>query len=100
MISLLQEIVDTFVCWVKTGAVEAANWVVAGLGAIIEGFLALMPDMPDLPDRPDWISTGFTWVGYWFPVGYLLEVMAFVFVLWVAWSLIRIPLRWAKANPS
>lgn len=100
MISLLQRIVDMFVCWVQTGAVMAANWIIAGLGAIIEAAIELLPDMPDLPERPEWITLGFTWVGYWFPVGYLLEVMAAVFLLWVAWFVVRIPLRWAKANPS
>lgn len=100
MITLLQKIVDLFVCWVETAVITVINLVVVALAALVSAVLALLPDMPDLPTRPAMITTGFEWVGYWFPIGYFLTVVTTVLVLYVAWLLVRIPLRWAKANPS
>jgi len=96
VISLLQRIVDSFVCWVLTGIVTAVNFLVAGLAAIVSGLLAVMPPMPDLPTTPDWIVQGYAWGAYWFPVGFLVTLLAMYYGFWAAWFVISIPLRWGK----
>lgn len=98
MISLLQTIVELFVCWVKAGAVSAANFLIAGLGLAIEGLLTILPPMPELPEVPDIVTTGFAYAKYWFPVDFFLTLLALGLTLWAAWFIVSIPLRWAKAS--
>jgi len=98
MISLLQRIVDWFVCWVLTGIIMAVNYVILGLGALLEGLLALLPPMPDLPSVPSEVSTAFAYGKYWFPVDFFITLLAIFVALWLAWFIIAIPLRWAKAT--
>jgi hypothetical protein len=100
MISLLHSIVSNFVCWVETGVMVVLNLVIAGLGGLVTAMVAILPDMPDLPATPTWFADWMGWVGYWFPMAYFLELLAAVIVFRIAWFVARIPLRWAKANPS
>lgn len=100
MTSLLTSLLDNFVCWIKTGCIEALNFVIAALGDLIAGLMVLLPDMPDPPTLPSPLQDGLDWVGYWFPIDYFLSLLAAMMAFWVAWWIIRIPLRWAKANPS
>jgi len=96
--SLLSRIVDWFVCWVRTGATMVLNAVITAIGDWCTGLLLLLPDMPDLPDVPAYVTQGFAWGAYWFPLTYLLTLLALYVSLWVAWTVIAIPLRWAKAT--
>jgi len=97
VINLLQRIVDSFVCWVLTAIITAANWIILGLGTLLEGLLAALPPMPSMPGVPSAVSDAFAYGKYFFPVDFFLTLLALyvslILVLWV----IAIPLRWAKA---
>ena len=98
MIGLLQTIVDLFVCWVETAVVTVLNLVFVALGALVAAVVAAIPvDMPDLPTPPSEITTTAHWVAWFFPVHQLVLVLAFVITAWLAWQLVAIALRWAKA---
>lgn len=96
MITLLQRIVDTFVCWVQTGVVLALNFVLAALGLLIEGLLLLCPPMPTLPSVPSQMIEGAGWVAWFFPVHQLVLILVFVISAQVIWWGVSIGLRWAK----
>jgi len=98
MISLLQTIVDQFVCWFVTGGVILVNLVMAALGAIAAAAVAVLPSMPSMPSVPTEVTDAFAFGAYWFPVGYLVTLCVTVAVLWVAWLVAAIPLRWVKAT--
>lgn len=98
MIGLLTKIVQFFVCWVLTGIIMAVNWVILGLGTLISALLAACPPMPSLPSVPQYVTDGFAYGKYFFPVDYFVTLLAIFVALWLAWFIIAIPLRWAKAT--
>jgi len=100
MISLLRSIVDHFVCWVQTAVVTVINDTINALAALVGVIVIALPDMPDLPSMPSWLVDGMGWVGYWFPISFLLTLLAVVITLRVVWMAVQIPLRWAKADPK
>jgi uncharacterized membrane protein len=75
--------------------ITAINLLIAGVGAFIAVIAALMPDLPAVPGPPD--SGVLQWVGYIYPMGAMLAVLATFLTAWVAFLAIRIPLRWIKA---
>lgn len=96
MTSLLQRIVDLFVCWVQTGATLAFNAVIAGLGAVWSGVVALLPDMPAAPDLPASVNTGFAWANWAFPLSWLVAYFVQFLVLVVAVMAVMTLLRWLR----
>lgn len=97
IISLLQTLLDDFVCFVETGIVLFANLVLKGIGAIIAGLLAILPPMPSLSSVPTWAVEGYNYVAYFFPVDFAFSLCATLLALWVAWIGVAIVLRWARA---
>lgn len=100
MIQLLQHIVNFFVCWVETAIVTVLNLFIAGLAGIVGAAVAIMPSMPSVPSTPSWLATGADNVAYFFPVSFLVTTMGVVAAIWLVWIVVRIPLAWAKADPS
>jgi hypothetical protein len=94
---LIKRLVEQFVCWVETAVIFVCNMILAALVAALNAVLFLFPAMPDLPSIPEYVQQGFRYGNYYFPVGYLVTVIALVASLWLAWWVYSIILRWAKA---
>lgn len=100
MISLLSQIVSNIICWIETALIDIANVVIVVLANVIKYVVLLLPDMPSLPAMPSQITQAIQWGNYYFPLGFMLTMFTTVAGLWFAWIVIRIPLRWGKANPT
>jgi len=96
MISLLTDIVNLMVCWVETACVLVINLFVVDIAALISAVLALLPSFPSVT-LPTQFADAVGWVGYCFPLDWLVANVALFLVLAVAWWGLSIPLRWAKA---
>ena len=96
MISLLQSIVDHFVCWVQTGVTDVINAVVIALAALVGVVVALMPDIPAAPSLPTPLTTALSWVAWFFPVSTLIDILAFLAAAWLIWIGVSAALRWVK----
>jgi hypothetical protein len=96
MIDLLQALLDSFICFVRTGVTDVLNAVIVALGAIVGVVLALLPSMPTLPAIPADVTQAFAWGNYWFPVGYLVGTISTVLTLWLGWFAVQVILRWAR----
>jgi hypothetical protein len=102
VIALLQQIVDTFVCWVETAVMTVLNLVIAALGAAIAALAALMPTMPTFPATPAWLSSSgptpvLGWIAWFFPIHQMVLMFAFFLSAWLLWFALSIALKWAKA---
>ena len=88
---------DHLVDAIKSAAIWVCNTVIQACADLINFVLSHLPNMPTPPS----FSGGYlTWVSYgqyWFPVTYMLTLGASLLTIWVAWMVISIPLRWAKA---
>lgn len=96
MISLLGRIVSMFVCWVETAVTAVVNAFVAFIAATAAAVAALMPSMPAAPTLPSWADDGLAWAAWFFPVGTLLDVLAFMIAAFVIWTGVATILRWFK----
>jgi len=83
--------------YIKEAVIWVINQVIASIGALISTIVSLLPNMPSLPTLPSNYDTWIAYGGYWFPVGYMLTLGASLLVLWGAFEVLAIPLRWAKA---
>jgi hypothetical protein len=104
VIDLLRGIFDGITCLLANFAVmivwalvETLNYVVLGLAAIIAPLVALMPEMPDPPSLPSEFSSAAGWVAWVFPVSTAVDILTFFVGVWLAWQLLAIAMRWAKA---
>ncbi len=95
--SWLEALVTNLVCWIQTGLVLALNFVIASIGALLEGLAAVLPDMPELPAVPGPVTTALAWVNWVFPVSTVVAVLAFLMAAWLLWQAVAIALRWARA---
>jgi hypothetical protein len=75
--------------------VTGINLLIVAVGAFIAAVVGLLPTLPDPPGPPD--SGVLQWVAYIYPMGAMLAVLATFLTMWVAFLVIRIPLRWIKA---
>lgn len=96
MISLLSQIVSQFICWVETALVFVLNGVILALAAIVGVVTGLMPDIPSAPSLPGPLTTALSWIAWFFPVGTLIDVLAFLLAAWLIWIGVATVLRWVK----
>lgn len=82
---------------VEALAIKALNAIITALGAALSAALSVLPDMPALPDPPSQLIMVEGWVAWVFPVTTMLDVLAFVLVIFLMWQLVAIALRWARA---
>jgi len=68
VISLLTTIVEQMICWIMTGIMAVFNVIIAALGLLVLGALALMPPMPDMPTMPTEFSDVAGMMGWLFCV--------------------------------
>ena len=78
-------------------AVKALNAIIAALGDVLAAAIELLPEMPDIPDLPSSFDMALAWVSWFFPVGTVVDVLAFTLTVFLLWQLVSIALRWAKA---
>lgn len=97
MIGLLTSLVNDMICFVRTGATLVVNDIISGLAFLVSTVIGLMPDIPAAPSLPDSMQTALAWIAWFFPVGTLVDVMAFMLAAWVIWLGVSTALRWAKA---
>jgi hypothetical protein len=77
------------------GLVSFANLLIEAIGTAIGAFMSLLPSMPAPPSVPvaDWLG----WLNWLFPIGPMVAALAVFVAVWIAFLLIRIPLKWVKA---
>jgi len=97
MLDLLQGLLDHFLNWIKEGIIFCINLVIQSIGDLIAYMVSLLPNMPTLPTLPHDFDTWLGYGAYWFPVSFLFTLGAALLAIWLAWMVIAIPLRWAKA---
>lgn len=91
-------LLNNFLTWIKEGIIWCVNQIILSIGALIAYVISLLPNMPTLPTLPTDFDTWIGYGAYWFPIGFTLTLGASLLVLWAAWMVIAIPLRWAKAT--
>jgi hypothetical protein len=87
-------LITRFADLVATGFIEALNFIIVGLGALIVGLVALMPTMPSFPAA---LTGSFAWLNYFVPVSSFIALIGTGITLTIAWIAIRIALNWLKA---
>jgi hypothetical protein len=95
-VSLLQAIVNHFVCWVQTGVTNVINAIIAALAVLVGTVAALLPNLPSLPSLPTYMVTAEGWVAWVFPVHQAVLVLAFILTAWLVWQVVALAMRWAK----
>jgi hypothetical protein len=98
VIDLLQNIVDLMVCWVETGVMLVVNLCIVGVAAAAAGVFALLPDMPAQPPVPSDVQAALASADYYLPLSFTLELVATSAALIATIWLVRIPLRWIRAQ--
>lgn len=90
-------------CAIKNGfmsilalVVMAFNAIVAAIAAAIEELLDLLPEFPDPLGLPSPLDEVLGWINWVFPVGEVIEILAWAAVAWLAWQAVATALRWAK----
>lgn len=96
MIDLLQQLLDDFICFIETGIVLFANLVLEGLAALVSAIVSVLPDMPGAGSIPDWVTNGYHFVAYFFPVDFAMTLGLSYVTFYLAWILVAVALRWAK----
>jgi hypothetical protein len=97
VIGLLKSLLSHIVCWIRTAATEVINSVISAISDVVGVVLARLPNFPSV-SLPTPIVDGENWLGYWFPVDWLLANLLVFLVVTLAWWGLSIPLRWAKAT--
>lgn len=97
MVTLLQKIVDLFVCWIETGVMTVLNLVIAAFAVFIQALFDVLPSFPSVT-MPTLVQNGFAYISYWFPMSWFLTNLAIFIAFTLAWFVIAIPLRWGKAT--
>lgn len=98
MISLLTNIVSSIVCWIETGAVLFANFLIATVAAAISFVINLLPNVPTFGSMPTWVTNGANFAGYWMDLNYMFTVLLpLALSMILAWFVLAIALRWFRA---
>jgi hypothetical protein len=84
------------VCWIKSGVVDALNWIISGLASAVGAVVGLMPNLPAFPTPPEWFTTAASWVAWVLPVDQIALVFAFILGAWIIWQGVSVLLRWAR----
>jgi hypothetical protein len=98
------DLLSQILCWLKqlgamflSALVDGVNLVIAGLAAFVQFLVDADPiSFPSVPAWPSAMTTAYAWIAWVFPVGVVIDILAFVVVAWLAWQLVALGLRWAK----
>lgn len=92
ILCVLRNVVTGFV-W---AVLEAVNFIVLGVGTVLETVLGLLPTMPDVPaDSAPAEAVG--WLNWLLPIAGLLTAAAAFVACYLAYLLIKTIGRWVKA---
>lgn len=78
------------------GIVIINNWI-QGLADFVNGLLSHLPDFPSPPSEPSWFSQTAGWVAWVWPVDQVVLIIGSILTFLLAWYIVVIALRWAKA---
>lgn len=76
--------------------IEALNAIIKALATAANAVLGLLPGMPTFPNLPSQFSQVMGWINWFFPVGTVFDIVAFMVTAWLLWMGLRVILRWAK----
>jgi len=95
MLSLLGGLAHAIGQFVLNALIDAINVLIIAVGALVGLLLSALPDMPSAPTAPasPWIG----WLNWLIPVAPMVAALSLFVGLWVAFLVIRIPLKWVKA---
>jgi hypothetical protein len=79
--------------YVLIALVDGINALVLAVGVALTALLSLLPSFPDAPEAPTMVKN-INWV---FPIGSVVTVLLTCLVLFTAFFVLRIALRWLKA---
>lgn len=78
--------------------ITVLNLIIVGLGDLVTYAVAHLPNMPDGPEWSGVTEDVFGYSAWVFPVGFLVTTILSIGALWLAWQLVAILFRWAKAT--
>jgi hypothetical protein len=90
-------LIHYLVCYIETAIVTVVNLIIVAIAALIALIVAALPNMPTLPSVPSYVASGLAYVAYWLPLDWIATTVVLFFTLYLAWLVLAIPLRWAKA---
>jgi len=98
------DILSQILCWIQQLGAMVLRAIILGINLIIEAVASFVQALidadpisfPDIPDWPAAMTTAYGWVAWVFPVGVVIDILAFVLVAWLAGQLVALGLRWAK----
>jgi hypothetical protein len=76
--------------------IQALNEVIKALGVLASAALAILPAMPSFPSLPSQFTEVMGWINWFFPVGTVFDIAAFLVTAWLIWMVVRVALHWAK----
>lgn len=81
--------------FVLIALVSVVNLLIFSIGGWIQLLMLALPSMPAPPAAPvaDWIG----WLNWLIPVGPMVAALGVFVALWLAFLVVRIPLKWVKA---
>jgi hypothetical protein len=104
------DILSQILCWIKqigalflSAAVDGVNLFILGIATFVQAVLNLLPDMPDPLDisgLPAGVLEAIQSAGYYVPFSGIVTLIAAVVVIWFAWLVLSVALRWGKAIPG
>ncbi len=76
------------------GIVDLINAFIAGIAALAELLLDLLPAFPDPPSGPE--SGIVSWLLWMVPLGTMLSLFSVLVTLWITFLLVKTALKWVK----
>jgi hypothetical protein len=96
-------ILRTILCWISAvfnavlwGVMTGVNSIIAGIGAAIGTAIAALPTMPGTPSWTGVVADVFGYANWVFPIGLLVSTLASIALLWAAWQIASVFLRFGK----
>jgi len=98
--SIFGGIFDKFLRWIEEGVIFVINLAIQSIADAAGTVLGLLPDLPTAPSLSGSFLTWVSYGEYFFPVTYTLTLGATMLVLWFAYLVVAIPLRWFRIIPG
>ena len=96
MISFLLDSIANLGLWIVWALETFVNYLLSGVGALVQAVLAALPPMSDAPalgSLEPWVG----WLNYLLPIGTMLDSFAAALTLYVAVLAVRWALNYTRA---